>query len=145
MLEVQFTNKDVDGIGHNIDFHAVIGPGGGSPVLFAEKDETKVARFRMLYPGNKFEYKIIEYLGWRTLCLSLCGGTNSPTYCQWNVRINFGRAKISWDIASGGSRILCDAKWILHRAILCKREIKLKIFNLFSKKMKNHILNIKKK
>lgn len=51
VMEVQFTNRDVDGMAHNLDFHAVIGPGGGSPVTFAEKDETRVARFRLLYPG----------------------------------------------------------------------------------------------
>ncbi|KAH7716463.1 hypothetical protein AAVH_16102 [Aphelenchoides avenae] len=51
VLEVHFTNKDEDGIAHNIDFHAVTGPGGGSPVLFTEQNETKTAYFRLLYPG----------------------------------------------------------------------------------------------
>jgi hypothetical protein len=52
VLEVHLTNRDMDGIAHNIDFHAVLGPGGGAPLLFAEKEQTKVARFRLLYPGQ---------------------------------------------------------------------------------------------
>lgn len=39
------------GVQHNIDFHAVIGPGGGAPVTYAEQGETKVGVFKMLYPG----------------------------------------------------------------------------------------------
>jgi len=50
-LEVAFTNRDEDGIAHNIFFHAVTGPGGGSQVLFAEQDERRVGRFKLLYPG----------------------------------------------------------------------------------------------
>lgn len=50
-LEVIYTNLDKDGIGHNIDFHAVTGPGGGAPVLYAEQGETKAGVFKMLYPG----------------------------------------------------------------------------------------------
>ncbi|GLC52417.1 hypothetical protein PLESTB_000627000 [Pleodorina starrii] len=51
VLEVRYTNKDRDGIGHNIDFHSVEGPGGGAPVLYAEEGETKVATFKLLTPG----------------------------------------------------------------------------------------------
>lgn len=51
LLEVHYTNKDRDGIGHNIDFHAVTGPGGGAPALYAEAGETKVGYFRLLQPG----------------------------------------------------------------------------------------------
>jgi hypothetical protein len=51
VLEVRHTNKSESGIGHNIDFHAVIGPGGGAPALYAELDETKTGVFKMLYPG----------------------------------------------------------------------------------------------
>ena len=51
VLEVHHSNIDINGIGHNIDFHAVTGPGGGAPVLFAEQNETKVGWFRMLQPG----------------------------------------------------------------------------------------------
>lgn len=50
-LEVRYTNKDADGIGHNIDFHAVTGPGGGAAATYAEAGETKVALFKMLDPG----------------------------------------------------------------------------------------------
>jgi hypothetical protein len=34
--------RDADGIGHNIDFHAVTGPGGGAAATYAEAGETKV-------------------------------------------------------------------------------------------------------
>uniref|UniRef100_A0A915D5E1 Copper-containing nitrite reductase n=1 Tax=Ditylenchus dipsaci TaxID=166011 RepID=A0A915D5E1_9BILA len=51
VLEIEFTNKDEQGIAHNIDFHAATGPGGGSPLLNTEKDETATGRFRLLYPG----------------------------------------------------------------------------------------------
>jgi len=36
---------------HNIDFHAVVGPGGGAPLLLTEKAQTNVARFKLKYPG----------------------------------------------------------------------------------------------
>lgn len=51
VLEVRHTNLDSNGIAHNIDFHAVTGPGGGAPALFAEQDQRKVGVFKMLYPG----------------------------------------------------------------------------------------------
>lgn len=50
-MEVQYTNNDCNGIGHNIDFHAVTGPGGGAPALYAEQGETKIGTFRLLQPG----------------------------------------------------------------------------------------------
>ena len=36
---------------HSIDFHAVLGPGGGSPTNFAEQDETKVGAYLLQKPG----------------------------------------------------------------------------------------------
>ncbi|KAG2426177.1 hypothetical protein HXX76_013158 [Chlamydomonas incerta] len=51
VLELRHTNRDRDGVGHNIDFHAVTGPGGGAPVTYAEEGETKVATFKLLHPG----------------------------------------------------------------------------------------------
>ena len=51
VLEVHHTNLDINGIGHNVDFHAATGPGGGAPVTYAEQDETKVGWFKMLQPG----------------------------------------------------------------------------------------------
>lgn len=50
LLEVHYTNMDKE-LGHNIDFHAVTGPGGGAPALFAEPQQTKVGYFKLLYPG----------------------------------------------------------------------------------------------
>jgi copper-containing nitrite reductase len=51
VLDVSFTNNDTTGMWHNIDFHSVIGPGGGAPVLTCEKNETKSAQFHLLHPG----------------------------------------------------------------------------------------------
>src|SRR3989338_8020115 len=51
VLEVHHRNADEDGLAHNIDIHAVVGPGGGAPATYAEAGETKVARFRLLQPG----------------------------------------------------------------------------------------------
>ena len=50
-LEVHHTNSDESGMPHNIDFHAVTGPGGGAPVLTVVKGEERVAWFKLLYPG----------------------------------------------------------------------------------------------
>ena len=51
LLEVRYTNNDQNAVGHNIDFHAVSGSGGGSAVLNAEQGEVRVGYFRLLYPG----------------------------------------------------------------------------------------------
>jgi len=59
-LEVHFKNEDETGMFHNIDFHAVLGPGGGSPLLTAEKDQTKTASFRLLYPGLFFYHCSVD-------------------------------------------------------------------------------------
>src|SRR3989338_7763331 len=50
-LEVHHTSSDATGMPHNIDFHAVTGPGGGAPILTAVKGEEKIAWFKMLHPG----------------------------------------------------------------------------------------------
>jgi len=51
VLEVRFTNKDKNGLAHNIDFHAVTGPGGGAPALYAEENQTRVGTFALVHPG----------------------------------------------------------------------------------------------
>lgn len=51
ILDLEFTNHDETGMAHNIDFHAVIGPGGGADFSLAEQNQTKHAYFRLLYPG----------------------------------------------------------------------------------------------
>ena len=51
VLEVHHTNSDSSGMPHNIDFHAVTGPGGGAPVTTVVKGEERVAWFKMLHPG----------------------------------------------------------------------------------------------
>lgn len=50
-LEVHLKNNDPSGMLHNLDFHAVTGPGGGAPLLTVEKDEMKNANFKLLSPG----------------------------------------------------------------------------------------------
>lgn len=51
ILEVHFTNKDQSGMQHNIDFHAVEGPGGGSSLLTINQGQKKIGVFKPLRPG----------------------------------------------------------------------------------------------
>ena len=48
---VTFHNDKTSLHHHTIDFHAVIGPGGGAPVLMAAPGETKTLTFEALHPG----------------------------------------------------------------------------------------------
>lgn len=50
-IEVMLTNPKESGMVHNVDFHAVTGPGGGAAVTSVAAGETKTARFKMLNPG----------------------------------------------------------------------------------------------
>ncbi len=50
-LEVHHNGSDNMGMPHNIDLHAVTGPGGGAPVLTVVKGESRVAWFKMTTPG----------------------------------------------------------------------------------------------
>jgi FtsP/CotA-like multicopper oxidase with cupredoxin domain len=51
VVELTLKNTDKTGNPHNIDCHGFEGPGGGAPITTAQQDETKVARFKLLYPG----------------------------------------------------------------------------------------------
>lgn len=51
VVEISLANWDKSGNPHNIDCHAFTGPGGGAALTTAEENETKRARFRILYPG----------------------------------------------------------------------------------------------
>lgn len=51
VVELALKNTDVTGNPHNIDCHGFEGPGGGAAITTAQQDETKVARFKLLYPG----------------------------------------------------------------------------------------------
>lgn len=51
VLEVALTNNDEDGIMHNIDFHAVDGPGGGARALSAEQGQTSALAGKLSMPG----------------------------------------------------------------------------------------------
>jgi len=50
-LEVHVTNSDASGMPHNVDFHAVTGPGGGATVTTVVQGEERVAWFALLHPG----------------------------------------------------------------------------------------------
>ncbi len=50
-LEVHATSTDESGMPHNVDLHAVTGPGGGAPVTTVTEGEERVAWFRLLHPG----------------------------------------------------------------------------------------------
>lgn len=51
VVELHLTNKDATGNTHNIDCHAFMGPGGGAALTAADENETKSARFKLLWPG----------------------------------------------------------------------------------------------
>ena len=50
-LKIGITNSDPSGMPHNVDFHAVIGPGGGAPVTTVVPGQRAVAEFKLLHPG----------------------------------------------------------------------------------------------
>ena len=51
ILEVHHESKDTTGMPHNIDFHAVTGPGGGAPVTTVVPGDKRVSWFKMMAPG----------------------------------------------------------------------------------------------
>lgn len=50
-VEVRLRNAEDSWMMHNVDFHAVTGPGGGAPLTRAEPGEEKVFTFKALKPG----------------------------------------------------------------------------------------------
>lgn len=50
-LEVHAMNHDSSGMPHNLDFHAVTGPGGGGAVTMVAPGQQHTARFALLYAG----------------------------------------------------------------------------------------------
>ena len=50
-LEVHLVNRASSEMPHNIDFHAVTGPGGGAPALTASPGEHAQGSFKLLHPG----------------------------------------------------------------------------------------------
>jgi hypothetical protein len=46
VVEIQYANKD-KALAHNIDFHAVSGPGGGAPALFVEPEQKRTGTFKV--------------------------------------------------------------------------------------------------
>lgn len=51
IIDLTITNNLTSVAAHNIDFHAVTGPGGGAVVTNVAQGETKKASFKMLNPG----------------------------------------------------------------------------------------------
>ena len=50
-LEVHLINRSSTEMPHNIDFHAITGPGGGAPALTASPGEHAQGSFKLLHPG----------------------------------------------------------------------------------------------
>jgi copper-containing nitrite reductase len=50
-LKIGITNSDPSGMPHNVDFHAVLGPGGGADVTTVTPGQRRVAEFKLLFPG----------------------------------------------------------------------------------------------
>jgi copper-containing nitrite reductase len=51
ILQVAVTNSDPTGMLHNVDFHAVMGPGGGADVTNVAPGQRRVGTFKLLSPG----------------------------------------------------------------------------------------------
>ena len=50
-VDLTFENPDSNGMPHNVDFHAVAGPGGGAEATMTAPGETTRLRFKATYPG----------------------------------------------------------------------------------------------
>ncbi|MDA0352111.1 MAG: copper-containing nitrite reductase [Chloroflexi bacterium] len=50
-VELTLTNPTESTLAHNIDLHAVTGPGGGATLTGVAKGETKAFRFKAMHPG----------------------------------------------------------------------------------------------
>ncbi len=51
ILQVTVTNSDPTGMLHNVDFHAVMGPGGGAEVTTVAPGKSRVGTFKLVSPG----------------------------------------------------------------------------------------------
>jgi len=51
ILELILTNNDPSGMQHNIDLHAVTGPGGGATLSTCDTGETRFVHLKLLRPG----------------------------------------------------------------------------------------------
>lgn len=51
MLEIRLTNNASSIMPHNIDLHAVTGPGGGAEITITQPGQTSAAQFKLLNPG----------------------------------------------------------------------------------------------
>ncbi|MFB6281888.1 MAG: copper-containing nitrite reductase [Haloferacaceae archaeon] len=50
-VDLTFENPDSNALPHNVDFHAVYGPGGGAEATMTAPGETAHLRFKATYPG----------------------------------------------------------------------------------------------
>lgn len=51
ILDLTHSNFDDSGMPHNLDLHAVVGPGGGAPLTNVDMNTSRNARFRLTRPG----------------------------------------------------------------------------------------------
>jgi nitrite reductase (NO-forming) len=66
-------NPDTNGSGHNIDLHAVNGPGGGAAVTNVQPGESKTLRFQALHAGL-FIYHCAFPPPWHHIAQGMYGG-----------------------------------------------------------------------
>lgn len=63
VMELSFTNRDESGMQHNLDFHAVTGPGGGAPLTTSDLNETRFTHFKLLRPGLFIYHCAVDPVG----------------------------------------------------------------------------------
>lgn len=63
VMELSFTNRDESGMQHNLDFHAVTGPGGGAPLTTSDLNETRYSHYKLLSPGLFIYHCAVDPVG----------------------------------------------------------------------------------
>jgi nitrite reductase (NO-forming) len=72
-VELTLVNPDTSAVGHNIDLHAVNGPGGGAGVTNVLPGETKTFSFKALNPGL-YIYHCAYAPPWHHIAQGMYGG-----------------------------------------------------------------------
>lgn len=73
LIEIRLHNDLGNVEPHDIDFHAVTGPGGGAPVLTVKPGETKTVSFRALRRGAYFYHCAAEGMPWEHVAHGMYG------------------------------------------------------------------------
>lgn len=63
VMELSFTNRDASGMQHNLDFHAVTGPGGGAPLSTSDLNETRYSHYKLQSPGLFIYHCAVDPVG----------------------------------------------------------------------------------